>query len=115
MKRLFIGDVHGCAEELEKLIGLAGLPKVTLVGDLFTKGPDPIGVWRMIQAHGLVSVLGNHDAFLLENWNSPQLPERLRHFCSETPEAQAWLSELPLFLDDPSCCDTSSNMLQHGL
>ena len=65
-RTLFVGDVHGCATELSGLLRLAQATHVVLVGDLFTKGPDPVGVWRLIREHSLLAVLGNHDARLLE-------------------------------------------------
>jgi serine/threonine protein phosphatase 1 len=60
-----IGDVHGCAAELATM--LRRIPpneSVVLLGDLYTKGPDPVGVWTLIQERRLRSVLGNHDARL---------------------------------------------------
>lgn len=98
MGLLIVGDVHGCARELDQLIEQADQPELILVGDLFSKGPDPLGVWQQIQTHQAQSVLGNHDAFLLENWASPQLPEVLRVFCQKAPAAKTWLEQLPLFL-----------------
>ena len=41
---LFVGDVHGCAAELSELIRIARPRRLILVGDLYTKGPDPAGV-----------------------------------------------------------------------
>lgn len=65
MRTLVVGDVHGCRDELVALLDLAGADRVVLVGDLFTKGPDPAGVWHEIAARGLEAVLGNHDDRLL--------------------------------------------------
>lgn len=60
------------------------------MGDVFTKGPDPVGVWECIGAHGIESVLGNHDAALLSR------PDRITQL--GLPEAATrWLSRLPLF------------------
>ena len=60
-----IGDVHGCSRELSDLIESAKkyMPKfqVLLVGDLFTKGPDPVGVYELIQEHSAICIKGNHD------------------------------------------------------
>jgi hypothetical protein len=70
MRHIFIGDVHGCAAELNDLIVKTGYVKGTdhlyLTGDAFTKGPDPLGVWTTIGNTGAQMVLGNHDAKLLE-------------------------------------------------
>lgn len=69
-----VGDVHGCGAELERLLALLDerLPdaRVVLVGDLFTKGPEPGRVVRAVmdrRAKGLRVdlVCGNHDLRLL--------------------------------------------------
>ncbi len=65
MPTLVIGDVHGCAEELAELLQSSDGARVVLVGDLFTKGPDPVGVWELIQEYELEAVLGNQDARLI--------------------------------------------------
>ncbi|MAD20407.1 MAG: hypothetical protein CMJ52_09615 [Planctomycetaceae bacterium] len=65
-----IGDVHGCAEELEELldvtVDLRSVSRVVLTGDLLTKGPDPAGTVRILEEvarRGLevASVCGNQD------------------------------------------------------
>jgi len=89
---LFVGDVHGCAAELAALIDLARPDRLILVGDLYTKGPDPLGVWRIIQEQRAEAVLGNHDDAVLRKWSrGRELP----------PSAFAWLRARPLFLEGP--------------
>jgi|GEM_PF-591045 len=60
-----VGDVHGCARELSDLIKKAKERvkrfQLMLVGDLFTKGPDPVGVFELIQEHQALCIKGNHD------------------------------------------------------
>lgn len=62
---LIVGDVHGCAAELDELIKKAKTRlsefQLVLVGDLFTKGPDPVGVYELIKEHNAISIKGNHD------------------------------------------------------
>ncbi len=58
--------MHGCADELETLVRHARVSDVVLVGDLFTKGPDPAGVWAMVRDRGWRAVLGNHDERLID-------------------------------------------------
>lgn len=62
---LIIGDIHGCADELDALLDQVGPDRVVLVGDLFTKGPAPERVWARIRDGGFDAVLGNHDDRLL--------------------------------------------------
>ncbi len=83
-----MGDVHGCAEELRQLLEEVQPTRIVLVGDLFTKGPDPIGVWELIREHDCEAVRGNHDQHVLDRPESVVLPE----------QAHSWLASLPLFL-----------------
>lgn len=60
-----VGDVHGCARELSDLLKKArermSRFQLVLVGDLFTKGPDPVGVYEIIQENQALCIKGNHD------------------------------------------------------
>jgi hypothetical protein len=60
-----VGDVHGCAHELAALLREAKRRvssfQLVLVGDLFTKGPDPVGVYEIIREHQALAIKGNHD------------------------------------------------------
>ena len=83
---LIVGDVHGCAKELHQLIELAKthLPRfqLVLVGDLFTKGPDPVGVFELIQEHSALCIKGNHDWAL---WSTLQTLARTPGFSNPRP------------------------------
>jgi hypothetical protein len=76
---------------------------VVLVGDLYTKGPDPVGVWRLIQSCGARGVLGNHDARLiawLAGWR-PHDHGAARVCALLDEEGEGWrthLQALPLYL-----------------
>ena len=64
-----IGDVHGCAAELADLLGAIGPgrdDRLILCGDLLDKGPDPVGVLRLLRETGAEAVLGNHDVAVRE-------------------------------------------------
>jgi len=68
-RTMIVGDVHGCADELARLLELLGPvsdDRVLFVGDLVARGPDTRGVlalYRQVQAR---SVVGNHELRLLK-------------------------------------------------
>ena len=115
-RTIFIGDIHGCRAEFEALLNAvefaAGHDRLLLTGDAFTRGPDPLGVWRLIEATGPEMVLGNHETWLLPQlqaiaaggppdalklWRGDRLPDLVPHIADLLP----WLEGLPLAIDDP--------------
>ena len=68
--RLFVGDIQGCLEPLERLLDKAGFrpgrDALHPVGDLVAKGPDSQGVLSLLMDLGAQSVVGNHDLKWLE-------------------------------------------------
>lgn len=72
---IIIGDVHGCADELDHLLracGATSKDEVVLVGDLVAKGPDSRGVLAIARESGARAVCGNHDARVL-SWRAAQV------------------------------------------
>jgi hypothetical protein len=69
-RRLFVGDLHGCRQELEDLLDKFGFEKgsdsLHSVGDVVGKGPDVIGTLQLLKSYNARVVLGNHDSRLLE-------------------------------------------------
>lgn len=111
-RSIFIGDVHGCARELERLLDTlqwSSSDRVYFVGDLVARGPKSSGVlqiFRNIQARG---VLGNHEDRLLEaraarsaGRAGPNLSPSHEHLMTRlSDEDWALLAALPLSLDVP--------------
>ena len=68
-RRIFIGDIQGCREELEELLEVVCFDQTTdelhPVGDLVNRGPDSLGTLRLLQSLDTGGVLGNHDLHLL--------------------------------------------------
>jgi hypothetical protein len=74
-RTIVVGDVHGCATELEALlerVAFATGDRLVLVGDLVARGPDSLGVLDIARRTGAVIVRGNHEDKLLR-WHSRKL------------------------------------------
>lgn len=95
-RTLIVGDVHGCAAALERVVADARPDRVLLVGDVFPKGPDPLRTWHVLRDLGAEGVMGNHDQRLLAAWG--QRGESVHHQTWPRLEegARAWLAALPL-------------------
>ena len=93
MRTLFVGDVHGCADELMMLLTITKPTRTILLGDIFTKGPLPEQVWELIQKHSMESVCGNHDELLLRRKKKKKIIPKA---------ARKWLSHLPIFIQGPT-------------
>lgn len=71
MSTYLIGDVHGCYDELQSLLGQVAFDpqqdQLWLTGDLVARGPDSLQVLRFVRSLGdsVRLVLGNHDLHLL--------------------------------------------------
>ncbi len=106
---LVVGDLHGCAEELERLLKRAsfrhGRDRLVMVGDLFVKGPAPVETARMLQDLGALTVLGNHDAILLKRrgglTGQDEHAQCARLLEEGSPWVWKWLEEAPLALRLP--------------
>lgn len=118
VRTIVVGDVHGCLEELDELLGVvqlrAGFDRLVFVGDLLDRGPDSIGVLRRARELGASAVLGNHEAKHLrwarhEAWRRrdpshrnplrPFSPERMtehRRLCQS--DLIAWIAAWPTIL-----------------
>ena len=68
MRRIFIGDIQGCAQQLDALLAAVGLrpdDRLYCVGDLVNRGPDSLTVLRRLCQLEARIVLGNHELYLL--------------------------------------------------
>ena len=101
-RTIFIGDVHGCIDELLELMErLAPTPedRVIFVGDIINKGPDTKGVVEYVYGKGYECVLGNNEqsyiaGCLLVGSKYHQLKETL------PDKVHEWIICLPRWIDD---------------
>jgi hypothetical protein len=69
VRRVFVGDIQGCREQLEDLLAkvgfVRGADRLLPVGDVVRKGPDSPGTVALLMQLGAEPVLGNHDLHCL--------------------------------------------------
>lgn len=112
-----VGDVHGCARELEALIEKLALnrrDRLILLGDLINRGPDSAGVIALARKHAHLALLGNHELRLL-NFRRTGDPTHLKRADYETLEQLrskdwAYLASMPLTYSIPEF----KTVLVHG-
>jgi bis(5'-nucleosyl)-tetraphosphatase (symmetrical) len=116
-----IGDVQGCADELQALLAQvdfrAGQDRLWFVGDLVNRGPNSLAVLRFVRAleDDAVVVLGNHDFHLLclaEGFARKRPDDTLDEVLAAPDASQllAWLRARPLLH-----LDTGYAMVHAGL
>jgi predicted phosphodiesterase len=109
-RTLIVGDVHGCREELEDLLEESGWEEgdqLVLVGDLVAKGPDSLGVVRLMRKLGALAARGNHDQHCLKWWDAkcagdelPTLRPAHQRVADELEQDDwQWLGALPFWIE----------------
>ncbi len=77
MQRIFVGDIQGCADELEEILARArreygSAYELWCVGDVVNRGPKSFRALARVREHVEAGrgqlVLGNHDLALLARW-----------------------------------------------
>jgi hypothetical protein len=71
-RTVIVGDVHGCARELDALLDRIAFSlgdRLVFVGDLIARGPDSLGVLDIARTTGAVIVRGNHEEKIL-SWRA---------------------------------------------
>lgn len=110
MQTLVIGDIHGCYDEFKALLDKAGLTEddsIVSLGDCVDRGPNTPAVLRFFQenAHALL-IMGNHERkHVRADRHEVKLARSQKisriQFGETYPDALAFMSELPLYLDLP--------------
>ena len=112
-KLLFIGDVHGCFDELIQLLSdtkaLQNDTVIIFVGDMVNKGPKNMEVLRFLVQHSsrFYAVKGNHELAVLreyERWHHKpnyKLPRKYKWVQCMDALDYSYLKGLPYTLDIP--------------
>jgi bis(5'-nucleosyl)-tetraphosphatase (symmetrical) len=101
VQRIFVGDVQGCADELEEILGRARRElgsdfELWSVGDLVNRGPAShralARVRDLVEAGRGALVLGNHELALLGRWLGvrPAGPSDSMEDLLERPDLDEW-------------------------
>ena len=106
MRRLIIGDIQGCREELERLLEKARFDpagdQLISVGDIVNRGPDSLGACRLLRRLRARAVRGNHEQHLLRVARSGNMrggdtfKDVLR--ADDRDELIAWIEGLPFVM-----------------
>jgi len=114
MRRLIIGDIHACYDELQELIDRAGLSRddeIIATGDILDRGPDSYLVMEFFANQvNACSVMGNHERKHIRSFHRLIKPaisqiivrkqfDELGENCYQ--KSIEWLKTMPLFLDLP--------------
>lgn len=122
MANLLIGDVHGCYDELMRVLEKADFSEqdtLWLTGDLVARGPDSLAVLRFVKQHQsqIKLVLGNHDIHLLAVYAGISKGHKKDHIAPilaapDCDELLNWLRKQPLLQIDE---DLSLIMVHAGI
>lgn len=105
MRRIYIGDLQGCREELERLLEVVKFDpagdRLHSVGDAINRGPDSAGCVRLLKQLDAVMVLGNHELHWFDvaaGWRKAGKRDTLQSLeqAPDRDELDAWLRARPL-------------------
>lgn len=107
MRRIYVGDVQGCREELELLLEKVRFDpagdRLISVGDAINRGPDSAGCVRLFRKLRAEMVIGNHELHWFElsaGRRRPGKRDTLESLASapDRDELDAWLRARPLLV-----------------
>ena len=106
-----IGDIHGNVLALREVLSdiqHRGIETILNLGDSLYGPLDPVGTFKLIREHGVISISGNQDRLILESLERRSDNETLEYVKSQlTPEMIHWISGLPferIFENEIYCC-----------
>lgn len=121
-RRIFIGDIQGCLQELEQILDEVGFDpardRLHPVGDLVNRGPDSLGCLRLLRELDARAVLGNHDLRLLRVWRglARRRPRSTVNDVLDAPDREElleWLAAQPLIRSYPDVYQIHAGLHPH--
>lgn len=110
-RRLIVGDIHGCADELAELLFrfkfMPGHDVLYSVGDVIGKGPKAREALELLRQFGARATLGNHEQHLLNAAALPpseRTPRHAAYLASLGAERDYWVDQIaswPLYIEEP--------------
>lgn len=121
MSTYFIGDVHGCYNNLRNILDNVNFDPnydmLYLTGDLVARGPNSLEVLRLIKSFNksATTVLGNHDLHLLKTYFGFNHKEFKEYFhtilkAPDVDELMLWLRTQPILHVD----ETKKLLMSHA-
>jgi len=104
-RHIFIGDIHGCFEEVTELLSLLEVKPedvVVATGDLTRKGPAPDRCVELWRDRRYLTVLGNNDVKMLtraKRWRSRIFARRADRVVLRRPDLLTEIARWPLVLE----------------
>lgn len=106
-RTLIIGDVHGCLDELQRLLDTMDYSpedRLVFVGDLINKGPDSLGVLEYVDSLDAEVILGNHELgfvqFIKGNYpGNTEMEETKAQLIPNLDRWVQWMENLLVFIE----------------
>jgi bis(5'-nucleosyl)-tetraphosphatase (symmetrical) len=120
--RWIVGDVQGCAREVEQLLAAIEFDpsrdQLWSAGDLINRGPDSLGTVRLWRSLGGRGVIGNHEIYALgaHSGRWPRRADTLDELFAapDADELFAWMRAMPAMACLPGSGGTRDVWLVHA-
>lgn len=105
-RTIVVGDIHGCFEELEKLLSMisfSSTDELISIGDLIDRGPSPKEVLSFfMNTPNAKAIMGNHEDKHIRIYDGELEPSRSQEICitqlgSFYQEAISYMRTLPYY------------------
>lgn len=117
MKRLIIGDIHGCFVEQRELVDKAGLgedDEIIALGDIVDRGPDSPRVLQFFQTNSKArSLMGNHERKHIRSFRG-EIPPALSQVITREQFGAAYPQAIEFMQMFPRAIELEDALLVHG-